>query len=78
MYWLAATARRAEPLCHYADGNHECCGSNMADLGTATDANILAPRQFSRDKCDLHFRLLDEFVGELVLQNGNETGLPAR
>ena len=68
----------AEELYHYADGNHECCGSNMADLGTATDAHILAPWQFSRDKCDLHFRLLDEFVGDLVSQNGNETGLPAR
>ena len=57
---------------------YECCGRNMAHLETATDRYILAPWQFNRDKCDLHFRLLDELVGDVDLQNGNETGLPAR
>jgi len=71
MYWLAATRPTR-------DGNHECCGSNMADLGTATGPHILAAWQFSRDKCDLHFRLLDELVGDLGLQNGRQTDLPAR
>ena len=50
----------------------------MADLGTTTDPRILASRQFSRDERDLHFRLLDELPGDLILQNGNETGLPTR
>ena len=50
----------------------------MADLGAATDLEILARWQFSRDKCDLHFRLLDKLVGDLDLQNGRETDLHAR
>jgi hypothetical protein len=52
MYGWRLLARPAEALYHYADGNHECCASNMADLGTATDPHILAARQFSRDKYD--------------------------
>jgi hypothetical protein len=71
-------ARRAEELYHYADGNHECRGSNMGDLGTATDPHILGQWQLSRDKCDLHFRLLDELVGDVDRPNGSETRLPAR
>ena len=39
----------------------------MADLGIATDPHILAPWQFSRDKCDLHFRLLDELVDDVTV-----------
>src|SRR5262249_3259356 len=68
--------RRAGPLCHYANGNYECCGSNMADLETAADSHLLGPLQFSRDQCGLHLRLFDELVGDVDLQNGNETGLP--
>ena len=47
MYWLAATSQPAEQLYHYANGSHECCGSNMADLWTATDPHVLAQWQFS-------------------------------
>jgi hypothetical protein len=48
-----------------------------ADLGIPSESDLLRIG-ISRDKCDLHFRLLDERAGDLVSENGNETGLPAR